>query len=251
MRVTEIVRYAYNSLDALMLEQKDTPQMLLGSAWHYFILRNNRETKPSNVVRIDANDYRTKASREIRDEALANGKIPLLRKEYNSIVEMMETLKNDIDKIFPSDAEYELEVEGDVHQFGKVLGHIDCLTKDDVIDLKISANTANLDKHICDFGYYLQMVLYMRMSGRETAKLVFINPDSLLIHIKRLDLHSLQNMANVMLRVAYSKYQKLQNIMHDLENKKELRVNVSDFEIPQYELYKMVELETKIQRGEL
>src|ERR1019366_772229 len=59
------------------LEDESSSAMKLGSLIHALVLGNG----PDFAV-IDADDYRTKAARELRDTALEDGFIPILAKEH-------------------------------------------------------------------------------------------------------------------------------------------------------------------------
>lgn len=54
-----------------------SPDMIFGTAVHSFVLGG------PEVVRIDADSWRTKAAQEERDEALKRGHVPLLTKDYD------------------------------------------------------------------------------------------------------------------------------------------------------------------------
>lgn len=60
----------------------------LGSAAHELVLGEG-----PGIVQIDATDMRTKAAKEQRDAAYAEGKIPLLPKEYEQVQAMAAELK--------------------------------------------------------------------------------------------------------------------------------------------------------------
>lgn len=57
----------------------------LGTIAHALLLEDDK----SRMVEIDAEDWRTKAAKEQRDMARAEGKIPILRKDYVEVLEMV------------------------------------------------------------------------------------------------------------------------------------------------------------------
>jgi len=56
----------------------------LGSAAHLMLL----ERREDKIVRVQADDWRTKAAKEARDTARANGQYPVLERQYADIVNM-------------------------------------------------------------------------------------------------------------------------------------------------------------------
>lgn len=69
----------------------------LGTAFHMAVLEPDRV--PSDIVLIDAADYKGKAAREARDIARSHGLIPLLPKEYDTLTPAVAALRNRIDGI--------------------------------------------------------------------------------------------------------------------------------------------------------
>lgn len=67
--------------------QAPTPAMVFGTAVHSLTLG----TGPK-VVRVDAEDYRTKAAKDARDAALVAGDVPLLRGDFDKARAMAEAV---------------------------------------------------------------------------------------------------------------------------------------------------------------
>lgn len=65
-----------------------TAEMNLGSAAHRIVLGAG-----ADLVEIDAGNYRTKAAQEQRDEALADGRIPVLPHEHEQVQAMAKALR--------------------------------------------------------------------------------------------------------------------------------------------------------------
>ena len=69
-------------------EAKTHTQFDIGTAAHALLLENK------NVVQIiEADDYRTKAAREAKDEAYAAGRTPLLPKQFDNVSAMVEAAR--------------------------------------------------------------------------------------------------------------------------------------------------------------
>lgn len=67
--------------------QRDTVAFQIGRAAHKQLLGVGQD-----IVEIDANDWRTKAAKDQRDEAIAAGKIPLLSKDFRHVGQMTSVL---------------------------------------------------------------------------------------------------------------------------------------------------------------
>lgn len=194
IRVSSIVEYATKDINTIIkneLQEKEyTDSILLGLAAHALILRKNKSSLPQELEIIDADSYRTKDAQAQKQEALDNGKIPLLKKNLESLETSIKRASAFLNCFFnPSECEFEVAFSDDDATFGSIKGRLDAIQNGNVInDLKVSRDcTSNLDKKIFDSGYQLQMFLYMTLSGIREANLVFFNPDTALINVKRLD----------------------------------------------------------------
>lgn len=67
-------------------EKRASSRADLGSIAHALLLEEDK----SRVVEIDAEDWRTNAAKEQRDAAWADGKLPILRKDYAAVVDMVK-----------------------------------------------------------------------------------------------------------------------------------------------------------------
>lgn len=119
---------------------------------------------------IEADDWRTKAAKEARDEARNNGLIPLLAKQYEVVGEMVKVAhralnESEIAGIF-DDGDAEMTY---VWQEGGVWCRalVDKVSKDRqyILDLKTTSASANPEdfiRHILNHGYDIQSVFYSR-----------------------------------------------------------------------------------------
>jgi hypothetical protein len=64
----------------------DSARADIGTIAHALLLENDG----SRVVQIEADDWRTKAAKEQREEARAAGKVPVLTKDYAAVLAMVE-----------------------------------------------------------------------------------------------------------------------------------------------------------------
>lgn len=235
IRVTEICRLASQPLDKIVSEARlgrppANEAMLQGTAWHALILRDNRDSAdiPSEIVLIDSDNYRTKQAQELKAQALAENKVPMLAKDYKVARESIDFLASALNQVFPAGAEYEVELQGRADYFSDIVGHTDCIAGDKIIDLKISTKGGDFNKLIFDSAYQLQVYLYMHLSGKTSAEIVFINPESLTITRKTLDYYTIQSEAESLLKLAHQK-QKLvaEATQHAL-------IQTSDYATPQW-----------------
>lgn len=69
-------------------EREESSRADLGSMAHALLLENDA----SKLVVVEADDWRTKAAKEQRDEARAVGKLPLLKKDHTAVLAMVEAV---------------------------------------------------------------------------------------------------------------------------------------------------------------
>lgn len=244
IRVSEIVNFATKNIETIIQEYqnpKETNQnMLLGTAYHYFILRSDRDTIPNDIEVLDFGDYRTTKAKEARQKALDNGKIPLLTKDLATIQDNIKKLMPTLDEFFPStECDFEKVFCDSDATFGDIKGRVDAIHNDTILDLKVSTNTLFLDKKIFDMGYQLQMFLYMNLAKKDTAKLVFLNPDSLFVKTKRLNIGSIENECIVLLKRA----KRNMMLLEAWKNGEYTYENEGDYQAPQWALYSLNELD--------
>lgn len=161
-----------NKAKALELE-RSTKSQGMGTALHKLILGKGR---PFKILNFD--DYKTKAAREARDAAIADGATPLLAKEIDKAEEIAEAAKRRIGK--SSIAHLIGEDKGDAEVTGvwQESNGVWCKMRVDwlphvaregghitVIDLKTtgqSAHEAAWSRTMFDFGGDIQSSLYRR-----------------------------------------------------------------------------------------
>lgn len=232
LRVTELCRYSGDSADSIIAELRGyekefIPKANLGTFWHSWILRADRESVPANIVVIESKDYRSKLAQKARNKAISEDKTPVLQKEYETFLQGFNFLKSKLYEIFPINSYFEYEIKGDLDGL-ELVGHIDCMNENKVVDLKISEVNVKLDKHIFDMRYNLQLYLYMLLSKREYAELVFINPKSLTIYIKSLKMAELKDECEVLIKKAIDNMRVVNKALS------EPLVVRSDYVIPQW-----------------
>jgi hypothetical protein len=159
-------RAAYNHprLNPAYVPANDS-KFSIGSAAHSLFLEGN-----DIVSIVFADDWRTKAAKEKRDEAWEAGKVPMLEKEYYTVSEMTIAAK-----VALMDSELGLRIEdgdSELSYFWEEDGtwfrtRPDWLSKDRHIclDYKTSAqsvNPAEVSGKILNMGYDVQDALYSR-----------------------------------------------------------------------------------------
>ncbi len=164
--------------------RKPTAAMDKGSIIHGLLLGSGQ-----TVAVIQADSFRTNVAKEARDTAYAEGKIPMLEKEMDTILEAVENAKAQILELAPyffDKHESELSIRWEMDNGVKTQTRFDHITPETgkIIDLKScsDANPKNLDKKIIDFGYDIQEALYLQcankawpeMAGRFTWEFIFV-----------------------------------------------------------------------------
>lgn len=148
-------------------EQEESATFDLGRTVHSLLL----EGDGSNIVVVDADDWRTKAAKEQRDLARADGKTPLLARQYEQAMDMLEAVGEQI---------LRLKVDPPVFQAGKAeqtlvwdeqgvtcRARVDWLRDDHrtIDDFKTTAKSANpavWSRGIFALGYDVQAAFYLR-----------------------------------------------------------------------------------------
>lgn len=244
MRVTQICRLAVKDIDTLIAESREgvktTDAMLLGSAYHAYILRPDRTgDTPNEVVEIDADNFMTKAAKEAKAAALDAGLIPMLKAKCREIERGVQFLEPALRELFAGKVEYEKEVSGDLAGFGEIVGHIDALAESKIIDLKVSALNRDLNKVVFDSGYQLQMYLYMRLAGVDFADLVFLNPASLTLKVVSMNAFELETECEALLKRAVENYVQL----FEIETGGVPYVERLEYQTPQWALSQLIQNE--------
>ena len=168
----------------LGIQTDPTAEMLVGSALESLLAMGD-----SALVVVDADDYRTAAARQVRDQALAAGKVPVKRCE----VEGLQAAAWAIGKKLAARG---LRFEGK-HQVTAIWqeGDVWCRSRMDhwvedqalIYDLKIcdSANPDKIARKVNGFGYDVQWAAYVRgvevlrpeLAGRVRMKWIFAEPN--------------------------------------------------------------------------
>lgn len=140
-----------------------TAAMNLGSAAHKLVLGVGAE-----IVVVDADDWRSKAAREARSEAEAEGKVALLTKEHEQVQAMAARLRENkvADLLLGGDGEAEVSLFAK-HATGlTVRGRVDWLPAPSdrmiVADYKtaVSADPGVFAKAVVNFRYHMQAAWY-------------------------------------------------------------------------------------------
>jgi hypothetical protein len=159
-------RAAYNHprLNPAYVPANDS-KFSIGSAAHSLFLEGN-----DIVTIVFADDWRTKAAKEERDKAWADGKVPLLEKEFDIVSEMVNAAD-----VALMNSELEIQIDNgdsELSYFWLQDGawcrcRPDWMTKDRIItlDYKTSArpvNPAEMAGHILNMGYDVQESFYRK-----------------------------------------------------------------------------------------
>lgn len=134
-----------------------------GSLLHRFLLG-----KGANVAIIHADDFRTKAAREERDQAIASGQLPMLARQYHAIAAAAETLRGKLAAFgIELAGESEVAIEwSEPGEHGPVLcrGMMDHLIveRGAIYDIKKirSAHPRTCARHAVEYGYDIQHAAY-------------------------------------------------------------------------------------------
>lgn len=252
MRVTEICRLATKDIDTLIMDRlnggvKPTDAMILGTIYHAYILREDRLAgTPQGIVEIEADNFMSKEAKEAKQNALENGLTPMLSSKLRDIEFKLRSLDTTLNNIFEGVVEYEKEIKayidfgmGDT-EHSPIIGHLDCLTKDKVIDLKVSEVNKDLNKLIFDCGYQLQMYLYMTLANVEHAELVFLNSNSLSIKRVTMNYGEIKPECEALLRIASEKQKELIRIEVEESG---IYMTKSEYQTPQWAYQNLLQSE--------
>ena len=216
MRVSEIVKFAVNDINEIIKDTQKkemTESIKLGLAVHSILLRNDRAGIPDDIAVLDYENYRSKEAQKERDEAINDNKIPILISQYDNILRGIDFANKELNVYFnPDECEFEKSFFATDDFFGDIKGRVDCIQNGNVInDLKVTTQTNMLDKKIFDFGYQLQMYIYMNLASIEESNLVFFNPDTYLVYAKKIYLHHIEDECISLLQRAKDNYNRFQS----------------------------------------
>jgi hypothetical protein len=146
----------------------------------------------SEIVVIDAPDFRTKEAQKLRDAALAQGKTPILPKELEPARETVDSIRASLEGHgieLAGHSQFAVEwtedtIHGPIFCRGK-LDHFSLETRT-IYDLKTSnsAHPAACARHVLDYGYHIQQAAYTRaieklhpaLLGRLDFVFLFVEP---------------------------------------------------------------------------
>jgi ATP-dependent exoDNAse (exonuclease V) beta subunit len=160
---------AQNDDQSLEPEEDDSKAKDNGALVHRLLLG-----KGADLVVIDADNFRTKLAREERDAAKAAGKLPILTKRHEELLQVVAHLRGRCAELgYEFTGESEVPVEW--HEQG-LQGPIVCRSMWDhvffnegvIYDLKTirSAHPENIARYFVDHGYDIQNVAYTRALER-------------------------------------------------------------------------------------
>jgi hypothetical protein len=131
----------------------------LGSAAHTLILGVGADVKA-----LDFDNWQTKAAREARDEARANGLIPLLEKDWRIVVAMEDAVRaHPLASAILTDGQPEQSVYWiDEHTGVTCRARVDWLRAGHIVDLKTAADASpsGFGRAAGNFGYHLSAAHY-------------------------------------------------------------------------------------------
>jgi hypothetical protein len=148
----------------LQYEREESSRFDLGSAAHMMLL----ERRSDRIVRVNADDWRTKAAKEQRDAAQANGQYAVLERQYGDIVAMCTAahdylVDTELSDILTGDAEQAVLWQEDKLWYRC---RPDLMSKDRLICLDYkstaSAHPDFIARQIGRMGYDLQNQFYAR-----------------------------------------------------------------------------------------
>lgn len=230
LRVSQIAKYAVGHIDKILTPTKeDSESIVMGNIIHSFLLRNDRNGIPENIMPIPYPDYKTSLARKLKDEALEDNKIPVLECKLEKIIDMIINTPK-LSQYFPSEAVFEKALQMEDIRFGLVKGRVDCIHNNEVWDLKVTTQTNNLDKKIFDMGYQVQMYLYMQLANLNSANLLFFNPETQTIHIKEMIISEISIECEALLDRALKMKEKVENFIA----KKDIGGTKTKYNTPQW-----------------
>jgi len=156
----------------------------LGTAAHAMLLEGQ-----DNILVVDADDWRSKAAKEQRDNARASGITALLRRQYDDAKAMVSVAREFADKYLPGAFAAGKPEQAMLWQFGPVWcrGLVDHLSDDRslIIDYKTTSASSPQDwmrSSMIPFGYDTQEMWYRTgvtvITGRQPDFVFLVQEDS-------------------------------------------------------------------------
>lgn len=147
----------------------------VGKVAHAMLL----EDSEASLVIVEANDWRTNAAKEAREQAKASGKIPLLRKQAEEVMKMVDVARSSL----RNSELFELIQSGNAHAEQTMIdvvdgvwmrARVDMISADRkiILDYKTTGNSAKPDAFargaMINFGYDIQAAMYLMLNERLT-----------------------------------------------------------------------------------
>lgn len=156
----------------------------IGTASHAVLLENDA----SKIVIVTADDWRTKAAKEQRAAAYADGRTPLLEKHYDAVREMVDAALAFIEDSEIAEGWHEAESEATIVWVEDVDGfpvwlraRLDRVTldRDLIMDYKTTTDAAPdpFSRQLVRMGYHIQEAFYrrgVRALGKDRPEFVFL-----------------------------------------------------------------------------
>lgn len=158
-------RHAHPRLNPDWRPEPPSKRLSLGSACHSMLLGAG-----ASVVEIPFDSYRSNAAKDARDEAISQGKIPVLSDDFARVTEMVEAARKQLPVALLAPGDSEIAVFSDETPGGWSRAMLDWWSADRslIADYKTLAGLASEEKfakHLCDMGYDVQAAFYMRVVG--------------------------------------------------------------------------------------
>lgn len=129
--------------------------------------------KGAGFEAIDADDWRTKAARDAKDKVAAEGRVPLLRKDFDRAHACAQAVLThpEIGPWFTTGAAEQSALTTDTGTGVQIRARFDWLTEIDgrptILDVKTTTGNVHpwrIGKVIADFRYHLSAALYLRVA---------------------------------------------------------------------------------------
>lgn len=212
--------YHADPCDVPSLTQSIANEMLIRSPWHAHRLHPKLGSKfrpPTDArdagslmhalllgqehsfVVCDVDEFRTKIARELRDGAIACGKTPVKKHEYNAALEHAARIDNALRRDHGIElGRMKRELTAIWHEQTNILGQLpipvvcrarlDAFDGETIYDVKTCADASygKLQRSVLQFGYHVQAAAYVsavehivpRLAGRARFVLLFIENDT-------------------------------------------------------------------------
>lgn len=138
-----------------------------GTLIHTMILEPQRVEDSLYVMNAEYKDFRTKAAREERDEALQQNKNVLLYDDYLEVKTIVECYKqNPLIQTYLTEGEAELSIFWDDPETGlKCKCRPDYLTAQYLIDVKSCGDLDKFEQTVRNYNYHVQAAHYLNGTG--------------------------------------------------------------------------------------